>query len=101
MSKYSTYLAFPPGFDSRNVVTIDIEDLPPNIIFSIGRNENNSVYYEKNESGPIRVRICDSEYACNGYLGFFTRITMDVGIIVTPPNGTPGIEETETEMESG
>jgi hypothetical protein len=97
MSKYSSYLAFPPGFDSRNVVTIDIEDLPPNIIFSMGRNENNSVYYEKNESGPIRVRICDSEYACNGYLGFFTRITMDVGIIVTPPDGTHEIEETETE----
>jgi hypothetical protein len=98
MSKYSSYLAFPPGFDSRNVVTIDIEDLPPNIIFSMGRNENNSVYYEKNESGPIRVRICDSEYACNGYLGFFTRITMDVGIIVTPPGGTHEIEETESTL---
>lgn len=80
MSKYSTYLAFPPGFDSRNVVTIDIDELPPNIIFSMSRNENNSVYYEKNESGPIRVRICDNEYARNGYQGFFTRITMDVGM---------------------
>jgi len=80
MSKYSTYLAFPPGFDSRNVVTIDIEDLPPNIIFSMGVNENNSVYYEKNESGPIRVRICDNAYARSGYLGFFTRITMDIGM---------------------
>ena len=42
MSKYSSYLAFPPGFDRANVVTIDIDGLPPNIIFSVSRNENNS-----------------------------------------------------------
>ena len=90
MSNYSTYLAFPPGFDSKNVVTIGIEELPPNIIFSISRNENNSVYYEKNESGLIRVRICDNEDARRGYLGFFTRITMDVGIeIVHNPAPAP------------
>jgi hypothetical protein len=96
MSNYSTYLAFPPGFDSKNVVTIGIEELPPNIIFSISRNENNSVYYEKSESRPIRVRICDNEYARTGYLGFFTRITMDVGIIVTPPDGTYDAEESQS-----
>ena len=86
MSEYSTYLAFPPGFDSKNVVTIGIEELPPNIIFSMSRNENNSVYYEKNERGHARVRICDNEYARAGYLGFFTRITMDPGIIFIPPD---------------
>jgi hypothetical protein len=85
MSRYSTYLAFPAGFDSKNVVTIDMEGLPPNIIFSMSRNDNNSVYYEKNEGEPIRVRICDNEYARNGYLGFFTRLTMDLGMIVIPP----------------
>lgn len=84
MSEYSTYLAFPPGFDSKNAVTIGIEELPPNIIFSMSRNENNSVYYEKNERGQTRVRICDNEYARAGYLGFFTRITMDPGIIFIP-----------------
>lgn len=86
MSKYSTYLAFPPGFDRANVVTIDIDDLPPNIIFSVSRNENNSVYYERNDSGGSRVRMCDNEYARVGFLGFFTRITMDVGMIIEPPN---------------
>ena len=85
MSKYSTYLAFPAGFDSRNVVTIDINGLPPNIIFSISRNDNNSVYYEKNDGGSTRVRICDNEYARMGFLGFYTRITMDVGMVVIPP----------------
>ena len=87
MSKYSTYLAFPPGFDSRNVVTIDIDGLSPNIIFSMSRNDNNSVYYEKNDNVSTRVRICDNEYARIGFLGFFTRITMDPGIIVIPPSG--------------
>ena len=113
MSRYSTYLAFPPKFDSKNVVTIDIdEELPPNIIFSIGRNENNSVYYEKNESiyyetnqngqttqntqnyekSPIRIRICDNEYARTGYLGFYTRITMDPGIIITNPDSLENVD---------
>ena len=85
MSKYSTYLAFPHGFDSQGVVTIDIDDLPPNIIFSISRNENNSVYYERNDSTHSRVRICDNEYARAGFLGYYTRITMDVSMEIIPP----------------
>lgn len=84
-SPYSTYLAFPPGFDNHDVVTIDIEGLSPNIIFSISRNDNNSVYYERNDAGRSRVRICDNEFARTGFLGFYTRITMDVGLIITPP----------------
>ena len=62
--------------------------------FSIARqcNDNNSVYYEKNESRPIRVRICDCEYARIGFLGFYTRITMDVGIIITHPDGSENVE---------
>lgn len=84
-SKYSSYLAFPAGFDNANVVTIDIDRLTPNIIFSVSRNDNNSVYYEKNDSSHTRVRICDNELARAGFLGFYTRITMDVGMIITPP----------------
>jgi hypothetical protein len=91
MSKYSTYLAFPAGFDRANVVTIDVDDISPNIIFSVSRNENNSVYYERNDNRGSRVRICDNEYARVGFLGFFTRITMDVGMIIEPPrNGGNG-----------
>ena len=84
-SQYSSYLAFPAGFDNANVVTIDIDRLTPNIIFSVSRNDNNSVYYEKNDSSHTRVRICDNELARAGFLGFYTRITMDVGMIITPP----------------
>lgn len=84
-SKYSTYLAYPPN--TREVTTIDIDDLQPNIIFSISRNQNNSVYYERNDANATRVRICDNESARAGYRGFYNRMTMDVGlVIISSPN---------------
>jgi hypothetical protein len=85
MSKYSSYLVFPAGFNRENVVTIDIDGLQPNIIFSISRNENNSVYYERNDAQHSRVRICDNEYARVGFLGYYTRITMDIPVEIIPP----------------
>ena len=108
-SKYSSYLAYPPNTHDRDVVEIDIDGLPPNIIFSISRNENNSVYYERNDERGTRVRICDNHMARIGYRGFYTRMTMDVGMIVTPPpvpqlavsslNGLPQPEQTDIEEE--
>ena len=85
MSRYSSYLAFNNTILANQIVTIDLPDLNPNIIFNVSRNENNSVYFERNDSSGSRVRMCDNEYARAGYLGFYTRITMDPGIIVTPP----------------
>ena len=85
MSRYSSYLAFTNTILANQIVTIDLPDLNPNIIFNVSRNENNSVYFERNDSSGSRVRMCDNEYARAGYLGFYTRITMDPGIIVTPP----------------
>lgn len=70
---------------TNQIVTIDVANVSPNIVFNIGRNENNSVYFERNDEHRSRVRICDNEYARAGYLGFYTRITMDVGMEVTPP----------------
>jgi hypothetical protein len=84
-SKYSSHLFFQRGSTNRNVTDIDLDGLPPNIIFSISRNENGSVYYERNDAHGTRVRICDHEGARAGFRGFYTRITMDPGIIVTPP----------------
>ena len=84
-SKYSSHLFFQRGSTNRNVTDIDLDGLPPNIIFSISRNENGSVYYERNDTHGTRVRICDHEGARAGFRGFYTRITMDPGIIVTPP----------------
>jgi ferredoxin len=94
---------------SPSTVEIDIDGLPPNIIFSISRNENNSVYYERNDERGTRVRICDNHMARIGYRGFYTRMTMDVGMIVTPPplpqvpvsslNGLPISEQTDIEED--
>ena len=69
----------------NQIVTINVANIQPNIIFNMSRNENNSVYYERNDEFYTRVRICDSESARSGYLGFYTRLTMDPGIIVIPP----------------
>lgn len=85
MSRYSSYLAFTNTILANQIVTIDLPDLNPNIIFNVSRNENNSVYFERNDASGSRVRMCDNEYARAGYLGFYTRLTMDPGIVVTPP----------------
>lgn len=69
----------------NQLVTIPIANISPNIVFNISRNENNSVYFERNDTSVSRTRICDNEYARAGYLGFYTRITMDPGIVVIPP----------------
>jgi hypothetical protein len=82
-SKYSSHLFFQRGSSNRNVTDIDIDGLPPNIIFSISRNDNGSVYYERNDAHGTRVRICDHEGARSGFRGFYNRITMDTGMIVS------------------
>lgn len=94
-SKYSSHLFFQRGSanGSAAVVDIDIDGLPPNIIFSMSRNgaagagagNSSHVFYERNDAHSTRVRICDHEGARAGFRGFYTRITMDPGIIITPP----------------
>ena len=92
-SKYSSHLFFQRGSSNRTVVTIDIDGLSPNIIFSISRNENGSVYYERNDAHGTRVRICDHEGARAGFRGFYNRITMDTGMIVTQaPAQAPSLQ---------
>lgn len=71
---------------ANQIVTIHVDNIAPNIVFNISRNDNNSVYFERNDEYRTRVRICDNEYARSGYLGFYTRLTMDPGIIVIPPH---------------
>jgi hypothetical protein len=83
-SKHSSHLFFQRGGSSAQ--DIDIDGLPPNIIFSISRNDNGSVYYERNDPRGTRVRICDHEGARSGFRGFYNRITSDPGIVITPPS---------------
>ena len=85
MSQYSSHSAFNNTVLVNQVVTIPVSNIAPNIVFNISRNENNSVYFERNDATGSRVRMCDNEYARSGYRGFYTRITMDPGIVVVPP----------------
>jgi hypothetical protein len=73
----------------NQMVTIDVDHISPNIVFNISRNDNNSVYYERNDEFRTRVRICDNECARAGYLGYYTRLTMDPGIVVFHPPSHP------------
>jgi hypothetical protein len=86
-SKYSSHLFFHSA--AVDIVEIPIDNLPPNIIFNMSRNENNSVYYERNDANSTRVRICDNSHARNGYRGFWNRLTMDTGIISQPSINVP------------
>ena len=70
---------------ANQIVTIDVANISPNIVFNLSRNDNHSVYFERNDYSASRTRICDNEYTRAGYLGFYTRITMDPGMIVIPP----------------
>ena len=77
---------------ANQIVTLPDINIDTHVIFNMSRNENGSVYLERNNAGGSRTRICDNEYARAGYLGFYTRITMDVGMIVTPPPSGAGAE---------
>ena len=68
---------------ANQIVTIHVDNIAPNIVFTIGRNGNNSVHLQRNDEFGTEVRICDNEYARSGYLGFYTRLTMDPGIVTT------------------
>ena len=82
-SRYSSHLVFQTS-NYRNVTTIELDGLPPNIVFNVSRNENGSVYYEKNDGRATRVRICDNDSARSGYLGYYRRMT-DVGDFIISP----------------
>ena len=86
-SRHSSHLFFQTS-SYRDVATIELDRLPPNIIFKLSRNENGSVYYEKNDRNSSRVRICDNETARSGYLGFYRRMT-DVGDFIITPVAAP------------
>jgi len=66
---------------ANQMVVIPISNILPNIVFNISRNENNSVYFERNDALGSRVRICDNEIARTGFLEFYTRVSVDRGLL--------------------
>lgn len=89
-SRHSSHLFFQTS-NYRDVVTIELDGLSPNIIFKLTRNKNGSVYYEKNDRNASRVRICDCDAARSGYLGFYRRMT-DVGDFIIAPAAAPIVQ---------
>jgi hypothetical protein len=85
MSRNTSHVAYESNDNilANQIVTIPVANISPNIVFNISRNENNSVYFERNDTTVSRTRICDNEYARAGYLGFYTRLTMDPEIVTT------------------
>jgi len=67
-------------FELRDYITIPLT-LEPNIIFTISRDTNGSIYYETNNETRRRIKISDSEKYRQNYQGFYNRIT-DSNIII-------------------
>jgi len=61
------------GFNDH--IEIPIDYLEPYIIFSISRNDNGTIYYEKNDISRTKIRISDNNQARLGYLGYYHRMT--------------------------
>jgi len=62
----------------ENHIEIPIDNIYPNIIFSLSRNENGTIFYEKNDIERTRVRISNNENARQGYYGYYQRMTVNI-----------------------
>lgn len=69
--------------DNNTQIIPEIYCKESNVIFTLKRNDNNSIYYEKNNENKTQIQISDSAYVRRGYSGFITRLTMDPGLIIS------------------
>lgn len=86
-----TYVSIGTQFETTLSIIILPENLnlESNIIFTISKNDNDTISYQKYNDN-IKIRISDNDYSRNGYLGFYRRITSDVGLILnTEPISHP------------
>ena len=77
-----------PG--NPNHIEIPIDGISANIIFSISRNDNGTIFYERSDIGRTRTRMSDNQYTRSGYLGYYHRMTDDPGIFVVPAGQVVG-----------
>jgi hypothetical protein len=54
---------------------IPIQNLEADIIFRMSRNENKTIFYEKNDGARTRIRISDNEKYRSGYMAYYNRMT--------------------------
>jgi len=79
----------PGSIDILGNTMIKLDNLQPNIVFKLIRNNNNSISLERNDLNMSHFRVCDNEWARLGYRGYYNRMTMDPGIIVLRPSDIP------------
>jgi len=84
-----TYASYGSPISDTTATTIDVHGTTQGIIFKIGRNDNDSIYFERNDINQSKSRISDNEWSRLGYRGFYNRMTMDPGMIVIPPPPNP------------
>ena len=70
--------------ENIKVIEIPIDNLDENIIFTMMRNENKSIFYQKDNEQRTRIRISDNENVRQGYLGFYRRMTLPLDPIILP-----------------
>ena len=58
-------------------VRIPIQNISPNIVFLISRNNNGTIFYETDDVPRIRNRISDNRYYRSGYQAYINRIIDD------------------------
>jgi len=84
LQKQQNELSFHSKY-SRNPMPGSIElpfnNLPSDICYTIKRNSNNTIIYEKNNLERDRVRISDHAGYRNNYLGYYIRMTEPIEFI--------------------
>ena len=63
---------------------IPIHNLYSNIIFRISRNDNGTIFYEKDDIHRTKVRISDNQYDRSGYMAYYRRLTDDIFAYAVP-----------------
>jgi hypothetical protein len=63
------------GMSDDTFVEIPINDISPNIIFKMLKNDDGRIFYEKDDINKTLVRISDNDFERLDYLRFYTRMT--------------------------
>ena len=67
-----------------NEQDVPIDYISTAVNFRISRNDNGTIFYEKDNSSRSRVRISDNDHARHGYAGFYMRMTEPIDFTVIP-----------------
>lgn len=69
------------GYKTRRTIgypeytEIPIDGLDANIVFTINRESNGTIYYQRNDTSRTRSRISDNPQARSYYMGYYRRMT--------------------------